>query len=60
MFHNDRGSQDTSKRFGNLLKAYGIRASMDDVEACWDNAAVERFFGCLKHNWIFKRGPAYA
>ena len=22
--------------------------------ACWDNAVVERFFGSLKHDWIFK------
>ncbi|MCU8058403.1 integrase core domain-containing protein, partial [Shewanella sp. SM34] len=31
-----------------------IRASMGDVGACWDNAVVERFFGSLKHDWIFK------
>lgn len=24
------------------------------VGACWDNAVVERFFGSLKHGWIFK------
>jgi putative transposase len=27
---------------------------MGDVGACWDNAVVERFFGSLKHDWIFK------
>jgi putative transposase len=54
VFHSDRGSQYTSKRFGKLLKGYGIRASMGDVGACWDNAVVERFFGSLKHDWIFK------
>jgi len=54
VFHRDRGSQYTSKRFGNLLKGYGIRASMGSVGACWDNAVVERFFGSLKHDWIFK------
>ncbi|TDF42151.1 hypothetical protein EYS14_04775 [Alteromonadaceae bacterium M269] len=21
---------------------------------CWDNAVVERFFGSLKHDWLFK------
>lgn len=31
-----------------------MRASMGDVGACWDNAVVERFFGSLKHDWIFK------
>ena len=54
VFHSDRGSQYTSKRYRKLLKAYGIRSSMGDVGACWDNAVVERFFGSLKHDWIFK------
>lgn len=54
VFHSDRGSQYTSKRFGKLLKSHGIRASMGDVGACWDNAVVERFFGSLKHDWLFK------
>jgi transposase InsO family protein len=27
---------------------------MGDVRTCWDNAVVERFFGSLKHDWIFK------
>jgi transposase InsO family protein len=52
VFDSDRGSQYTSKQFGRLLSNYGIRASMGDVGACWDNA-VERFFGSLKHDWIF-------
>lgn len=54
VFHSDRGSQYTSKRFRALLDGYGIRSSMGDVGACWDNAVVERFFGSLKHDWIFK------
>lgn len=54
VFHSDRGSQYTSKRYQKLLKSYGMRASMGDVGACWDNAVVERFFGSLKHDWLFK------
>ena len=27
---------------------------MGDVGACWDNAMVERFFGSLKHDWLYK------
>ncbi len=54
VFHSDRGSQYTSRRFRLLLKSYGLRASMGDVGACWDNAVVERFFGSLKHDWILK------
>lgn len=54
VFHSDRGSQYTSRRYRKLLESYGLRASMGDVGACWDNAVVERFFGSLKHDWIFK------
>jgi len=54
VFHSDRGSQYTSKRYRKLLASYGMRASMGDVGACWDNAVVERFFGSLKHDWILK------
>ena len=34
VFHSDRGSQYTSKRYSRLLTSYGIRASMGDVGAC--------------------------
>ena len=54
VFHSDRGSQYTSKQYRKRLQRYGIRASMGDVGACWDNAVVERFFGSLKHDWLFK------
>lgn len=54
VFHSDRGSQYTSKKFRALLASKGIRASMGDVGACWDNAVVERFFGSLKHDWLLK------
>jgi putative transposase len=53
VFHSDRGSH-TSRRYRKLLKSYGMRTSMGDVGACWDNAGVERFFGSLKHDWLFK------
>ncbi|WP_432453516.1 IS3 family transposase [Agarivorans sp. QJM3NY_29] len=54
VFHSDRGSQYTSKQYRKLLVGFDIRASMGDVGACWDNAVVERFFGSLKHDWLFK------
>ncbi|OTA17572.1 transposase OrfAB, subunit B [Xenorhabdus vietnamensis] len=54
VFYIDRGSQYTSKRYGALLDNFGIRASMGDVGAYWDNAVVERFFGSLKHDGLFK------
>ncbi|HDM8244067.1 TPA: IS3 family transposase, partial [Vibrio campbellii] len=54
VFHSDRGSQYTSRQYRKQLQGYGMRASMGDVGACWDNAVVERFFGSLKHDWLFK------
>jgi putative transposase len=54
VFHSDRGSQYTSKQYRQLLSSYDIRARMGDVGACWDNAVVERFFGSLQHDWLFK------
>lgn len=54
VFRSDCGSQNTSKHFRKLLKSNGIRVSMGDVVACWDNAVFERFFGSLKHEWLFK------
>lgn len=54
VFHSDRGSQYTSKQYRRLLWSYGVRASMDDIGAYWDNAVVERFFGSLKHDWLLK------
>src|SRR5690554_8108036 len=52
IFHSDRGSQYTSKKLKSSLTKLGIKQSMGDVGACWDNAVVERFFGSLKHDWI--------
>ena len=54
IFHSDRGSQYTGKRFRKLLKQNGIKASMSGKGACWDNAVVERFFGSLKNEWLLK------
>ena len=54
IFHSDRGSQYTCKRFNKLLKKRGIHPSMSGKGACWDNAVVERFFGSLKNEWLLK------
>ena len=54
VFHSDRGSQYTSRRFRKRLSKKGLRSSMGDVGACCDNAVVERFFGSLKHDWVLK------
>jgi putative transposase len=53
ILHSDRGSQYTSNKFQTLLSKNGFIPSMIGKGACWDNAVVERFFGSLKHEWLF-------
>ena len=48
MFHSDRGSQYASQDFRDVLKEYGITASMSRRGDCWDNACSETLFGSLK------------
>jgi putative transposase len=46
--HSDQGSQYTDQKYQALLKAHGIRASMNGVGSWYDNAPMESFFGTLK------------
>jgi putative transposase len=48
LHHSDRGSQYTSQAYQALLTAHGITSSMSGRGNCYDNAAVESFFGTLK------------
>ena len=48
IFHSDRGSQYASEDFRNILKVFGMRASMSRKAECWDNACVESFFNSMK------------
>lgn len=48
IFHSDRGSQYASGDFTDVLKEYGINASMSRRGNCWDNACSETLFGSLK------------
>lgn len=51
LHHSDRGSQYTSDSYRKTLKTMGIRCSMSRTGCCYDNAAMERFFWSLKHEW---------
>lgn len=48
IFHSDRGSQYASEDFRDVLKEYGIAASMSRRGNCWDNACSGTLFGSLK------------
>ena len=49
--HSDRGCQYTSDAFQRLLATMGVTCSMSCTGCCYDNAAAERFFWSLKHEW---------
>jgi transposase InsO family protein len=48
IFHSDRGSQYASEDFREIMKMYGLIASMSRRANCWDNAVTETLFGSLK------------
>lgn len=50
--HSDRGSQYASKDYRDLLSRHDFVCSMSRAGNCWDNAAMESFFGTLKQELI--------
>ena len=53
IFNTDQGSQFTSLEFTDLLKAHGIRISMDG-KGCWrDNVFVERLWKSVKYEEVY-------
>lgn len=53
--HSDRGRQYASYVYQDLLKEYGMIASMSRSGNCYDNAYMESFFGTLKREWVHER-----
>ena len=51
LHHSDRGCQYTSDAYRHTLRTLGITCSMSRTGDCYDNAAMERFFWSLKHEW---------
>ncbi|WOB61653.1 IS3 family transposase [Pseudomonas sp. NBB] len=56
MFHSDQGCQYTSHKLRAALDEYNLKQSMSHRGQCWDNAAMERFFGALKSEWVPAEG----
>ena len=48
LHHSDRGVQYASEDYQYLLRSHGIECSMSGRGDCWDNAAMESFWGTLK------------
>ena len=58
LHHSDRGSQYAAEDYQQKLKDLQILCSMSRKGNCWDNAAMESFFGSLKTEWL--EGKDYA
>ena len=54
IFHSDRGSNYTSKQFGQTLQSLGIRQSVGRTGICYDNSMAESFFGTLKNERVHR------
>lgn len=52
LHHSDRGSTYTAKAYMDTLKKVEAVTSMSRKGDCYDNAAMESFFGTLKAEWI--------
>ena len=55
VFHDDQGSQYTSRAFQRCLDSHGIAQSMSRPGNPWDNAVAESFFKTLKRELINDR-----
>ena len=53
LIHSDRGVQYRGHEYQAILKENGMQCSMSRKGNCWDNAAMEAFFGCLKVELIY-------
>ena len=53
IFNTDQGSQFTSAEFTNVLKANGIRISMDGKGRWVDNVFVERLWRSVKYEHVY-------
>ena len=55
IFNTDQGSQFTSTAFTDVLKAAGVRISMDGKGRWMDNVFIERLWRSLKYEWVYPR-----
>lgn len=53
--HSDRGVQYASEDYQRQLDLLGIVCSMSRVGNCYDNAVLERFWGTLKTEPVYRR-----
>jgi transposase InsO family protein len=52
LLHSDQGCQYACSDYQRLLQDHGIVCSMSRTGNCYDNAAIESFFGTLKQELV--------
>lgn len=55
LHHSDRGSQYAADGYQELLGKTDMVCSMSRKGNCWDNAVMERFFGSLKTERVYRK-----
>jgi transposase InsO family protein len=55
LHHSDRGVQYACREYQTQLQLLGIECSMSRVGNCYDNAAMESFWGSLKTEHVYRR-----
>ena len=55
MHHSDRGSQYCAHEYRQILRQFGLKASMSGTGNCFDNAPMESFWGVLKQELVHHR-----
>ena len=55
LLHSDRGSQYASAAYRACVRQAGLVASMSRAGNCYDNAAMESFWGKLKTELVHRR-----
>jgi transposase InsO family protein len=53
--HSDRGVQYACDAYRDRLDRHGVTASMSRVGDCYDNAAMESFWGTLKQELLYQQ-----
>lgn len=59
LFHTDRGGEFTSTFFRAALKGIAARHSLSRTGDCYDNAAMESFFGTMKDELDISEGRIF-
>ncbi|WP_285098662.1 integrase core domain-containing protein [Pauljensenia sp. UMB3104] len=55
VLHADRGTQFTSQKLADYMRAVHGTVSMGQAGVCWDNAMAESFWATLKTEYYYRR-----